>query len=198
MADYAYDRLSAQDNTFLIAETPNTHMHVAGVQIFAAAALRTEDGGIDFDSIRKATAALLHKIPRYRQKLRWPRVINHPVWIDDADFNIDYHMRHTSLPKPGSEDQLKRMAARIMAQQLDRTRPLWETWVVEGLEGDRFAIIAKIHHCMIDGTSGVDISQILMSITPDHTIADAPGYLPKLLPTWSSCGASSSSDRACR
>ena len=183
MASYSYDRLSAQDNTFLIAESPNTHMHVAGVQIFSAAGLRTEDGGVDFDSIRKATAALLHKIPRYRQKLRWPRLINHPVWIDDPDFNIDYHMRHTSLPRPGSEDQLKRMAARIMAQQLDRTRPLWETWVVEGLQDDRFAIIAKIHHCMIDGSSGVDISQILLSLTPEHRIADAPEYLPTDAPS---------------
>ena len=183
MASYGYDRLSAQDNTFLIAETPNTHMHVAGVQIFSASGLRTEDGGIDFDSIRKATGALLHKIPRYRQKLRWPPLISHPVWIDDPDFNIDYHMRHTSLPRPGSEEQLKRMAARIMAQQLDRSRPLWETWVVEGLEGDRFAIIAKIHHCMIDGASGVDISQILLSLTPEHEIAAAPAYLPADAPS---------------
>ena len=183
MARFSYDRLSAQDNTFLIAETPTTYMHVAAVQIFSAGNLKTEDGGVDFDSIRKLTLSLLHRIPRYRQKLKWPPVIDHPVWVDDPDFNIDYHMRHTSLPKPGSVDQLKRMAARIMSQPLDRSRPLWETWVVEGLEGDRFATIAKVHHCMIDGASGVDLSQILLSPTPEQEIAGAPRFLPRPAPS---------------
>jgi WS/DGAT/MGAT family acyltransferase len=179
VASYKSDRLSAQDNTFLIAETPNTHMHVAGVQIYSTGNLRTEDGGVDFDSIRKLTASVLPKIPRYRQKLRWPPLIQHPVWVDDPDFNLDYHMRHTSLPRPGSLGQLKRMAARIMSQQLDRSRPLWETWVVEGLEGDRFALISKIHHCVIDGASGVDLTQILLSLTPDYEIAEPARYLPR-------------------
>ena len=178
-----YDRLSAQDNTFLIAETPTAFMHVAAVQIFSAGNLKTEDGGVDFDSIRKLTLSLLHRIPRYRQVLKWPPVIDHPVWVDDPDFNIDYHMRHTSLPKPGSIDQLKRMAARIMSQPLDRSRPLWETWIVEGLEGDCFATISKVHHCMIDGASGVDLSQILLSLTPEQEIAEAPSFLPRAAPS---------------
>jgi len=92
-------------------------------------------------------------------------------------------MRHTSLPYPGSDEQLKRLSARIMAQPLDRTRPLWETWVVEGLEGDRFALITKIHHCMIDGSSGVDIAQIQMSMTPDREIPEVPRYVPRPAPT---------------
>jgi len=183
MANYRYDRLSAQDNTFLLAENPNTHMHVASVSIFEAGPLRTDSGGVDFDAIRRFTEGVLHQIPRYRQKLRWPPLVNHPVWVDDPDFNLDYHMRHTSLPRPGSVEQLKRMAARIMEQQLDRSRPLWETWVVEGLEGDCFATINKIHHCMIDGSAGVDLAQILLSISPEYEIPHAPAYLPKSGPS---------------
>jgi WS/DGAT/MGAT family acyltransferase len=183
MASYSFERLSAQDNTFLLGETPNTPMHVAGIEIFEAGNLRTADGGIDFTSILKSTEAVLHKIPRYRQKLQWTPVIEQPVWVDDPDFNLDYHVRHTSLPQPGDRDQLKRMAARIMEQQLDRERPLWELWVVEGLEDNLFALISKIHHCMIDGSSGVDLAQILMSDKPEYTIPEAPRYLPKPAPS---------------
>jgi WS/DGAT/MGAT family acyltransferase len=105
------------------------------------------------------------------------------VWVDDADFNIDYHVRHTSLPRPGSTEQLKNLAARIMAQQLDRAKPLWEYWIIEGLEGDRFAIITKIHHCMIDGSSGVDLAQIMMSLTPERKIPEPIPYIPRPAPT---------------
>ena len=132
-----YDRLTALDNSFLLLEKPNAYMHVASTQIFEAAPLRTEDGGIDFDAIKKAHASVLHKIPRYRQVLQWIPLSQQPVWVDDPDFDLDYHLRHTSLPRPGSERQLKRLSARIMQQHLDQRRPLWETWVVEGLEGDR-------------------------------------------------------------
>jgi WS/DGAT/MGAT family acyltransferase len=183
MASYKYDPLSAQDNSFLLMETPNLHMHVSSTQIFDAGPLRNAQGGIDVSAISRFTESVLHRIPRYRQKLRWIPFENTPVWVDDAHFRIDYHIRHTALPRPGNEDQLKRVAARIQAQQLDRKRPLWEIWVVEGLEGDRFALISKIHHCMIDGASGVDISQILQSPSPDATIHDAPAYLPKPSPS---------------
>ncbi len=183
MPSYRYDRLSAQDNSFLLAENPHTHMHVAGLQIFELGDLATDRGGVDFQAIRAKTAAVLHRIPRYRQKIRWTPVTNNPVWVDDADFNLDYHLRHTSLPRPGSLDQLKDLAARVMAQQLDRERPLWEMWVVEGLEGDRFAMVSKIHHCMIDGMSGVDLAQILMSITPEKEIPEPVRFIPKPAPT---------------
>ncbi len=167
MARYAYDRLSALDNSFLVLEQPHAYMHVASTQILEAGPLRKADGGIDAEAFKRLTAGLLHKIPRYRQKLRYVPLENHPVWVDDDCFNIDYHIRHTSLPRPGSEEQLKRLSARIMEQHLDRSRPLWEMWVVEGLEGDRFAIISKVHHCMIDGVSGVDLMRILLTLTPD-------------------------------
>jgi WS/DGAT/MGAT family acyltransferase len=178
-----YDRLSALDNSFLLFEKPNAYTHVASTQIFEAEPLRLEDGGIDFEAIKKAHAAILHKIPRYRQVLRWVPGTNQPVWVDDEHFDLDFHLRHTSLPHPGSERQLKRLSARIMQQHVDRAKPLWETWVVEGLEGDRFAMVSKVHHCMIDGVSGVDIMQLLMSPTPDTELPSPPAFVPRPVPS---------------
>jgi len=178
-----YDRLSALDNSFLLFEKSTAYTHVASTQIFDAGSLRLEDGGIDFDGIRKAHAAVLHRIPRYRQVLQWVPFTMQPVWVDDPHFDLEFHLRHTSLPSPGSERQLKRLSARIMQQHLDRKRPLWETWVVEGLEGGRFAMISKVHHCMIDGVSGVDIMQLLMSTTPDAELPTPPAFVPRPPPT---------------
>jgi WS/DGAT/MGAT family acyltransferase len=178
-----YDRLSALDNSFLLFEKPNAYTHVASTQIFEAEPLRLEDGGIDFEAIQKAHAAILHRIPRYRQVLRWVPGTSQPVWVDDSHFDLDFHLRHTSLPRPGSERQLKRLSARIMQQHVDRAKPLWETWVIEGLEGDRFAMVAKVHHCMIDGISGVDIMQLLMSPTPDAELPSPPPFVPRPVPS---------------
>jgi diacylglycerol O-acyltransferase len=184
MRKYNYDRLSAQDNTFLLFEKPGLYMHVSATQVFELGPLRNELGGVDFERIKAFIASVLHRIPRYRQKLAWIPVEQRPVWIDDAAFDLNYHVRHTALPRPGSEAQLKKLASRVMAQHLDRARPLWELWVVEGLEGDRFAIISKIHHCMIDGMSGVDLSQILQSPDKNATeIGDAPRFHPRPVPT---------------
>jgi WS/DGAT/MGAT family acyltransferase len=184
MPHYKYDRLSAQDASFLLFESPTVHTHIAATQIFELGPLKTQDGGVDIAAIRKATEAVLHLIPRYREKLAWIPFFNHPVWVDDRDFNLDYHIRHSSLPRPGGVDQLKRLSARIMSIQLDRARPLWETWVVEGLEGDRFAMITKIHHCMLDGESGADLAQILMSPDPERRLPDeVPAYIPRPAPT---------------
>ena len=115
----------------------------------------------------------LNYIPRYRQRLAWTPGNRHPVWIDDDHFNFDYHVRHTSLPRPGTDEQLKRLAGRIVSQPLDRAKPLWELWVVEGLSDDRFAIIAKIHHSMIDGISGVDLTTILLNVIPTSEVEPA-------------------------
>ena len=163
-----YDRLSAQDHSFLVFEEQGVYMHVSANQVFECGPLATPEGGVDYGRIRAFIASVLHRIPRYRQKLAWIPLEGRPVWVDDPDFDLEYHVRHTALPHPGSHEQLKRLAARVMAQHLDRERPLWELWVVEGLEGNRFAIISKIHHCMIDGSSGVDISQILQSPDPSE------------------------------
>jgi WS/DGAT/MGAT family acyltransferase len=185
MARYNYDRLSAQDNSFLLFETPNLPMHVSSVLVFDAGPLRTPEGGVDVVAVRRSTANLLHRIPRYRQKLHWIPFDRHAVWVDDPRFKLDFHMRHTALPKPGSDEQLRRLAARIMAQPLDPKRPLWETWIVEGLDGgERFALIQKIHHCMIDGASGMDLAHVLLS--PSAEAAEAPSvpdYVPRPAPT---------------
>ena len=183
MAYYSYDRLTALDFSFLALEKPNAYMHVASTQIHDAGPLLLEDGGIDFDAFRKLAAGAIHEIPRYRQKLAWIPVENQPVWVDDEDFNLDYHLRHTALPRPGSERQLKRLSARIMQQPLDRTRPLWEMWLVEGLEGGRFAVVSKVHHCMIDGVSGVDLMKILMSASTEQEIRPAHEFLPRPAPS---------------
>jgi len=167
-----YERLSALDRTFLDLEYPETHMHVAGVMSFDAAPLATADGGIDIDRIRKYVASKLHLIPRYRQRIERIPIENHPVWVDDARFNLDYHIRHTALPRPGDEEALKRLAGRIVSQQLDRGKPLWEMWVVEGFDGGRCTMISKSHHCMIDGVSGVDLMGVLMSPVADAAIEE--------------------------
>src|SRR5262245_24953171 len=123
MPRYQYERLTAADNVFLLWETPTLHMHVSSVNVLERGPLASADGGIDFARIRGQIEATLHRIPRYRQRLEWIPGFRHAVWIDDDHFDLGYHVRHTSLPRPGSDDQLKRLASRVMAQPLDRGRP---------------------------------------------------------------------------
>jgi WS/DGAT/MGAT family acyltransferase len=180
MGRYAYNQLSFLDNSFLIMEGPTSPMHVGGAATFAGGSLITPDGGIDIDAIRDYIASRLHLIPRYRQRLAMLPLQRRPIWVDDPHFNIHYHVRHTALPRPGDERQLKRLAARIMSQHLDRSKPLWETWFVEGLEGgDRFAMISKIHHCMVDGMSSVDLLNVLLRPDPSDEIKEAPDWIPR-------------------
>jgi WS/DGAT/MGAT family acyltransferase len=180
-AHFCYERLSPR-TTVPAWETPPAHARLVDV-IFDAGPLRTSDSGVDFAAIRRGTEAFLHRVPRYRQKLFQIPFAQHSVWVDDARFDLDFHLRHTALPKPGSEAQLKRLSARIMSQPLDRRRPLWETWIIEGLEGgERFAMITKIHHCMIDGASGVYLFQIMMSPSPERTALEPPPFMPQPTP----------------
>ncbi|MBW2385565.1 MAG: wax ester/triacylglycerol synthase family O-acyltransferase, partial [Deltaproteobacteria bacterium] len=183
MSRYQYERLSVQDNDFLVWETPALPMHGAGTNIFEAGCLRNEHGGIDFEAIKRLTESVLHLIPRYRQKLVWIPGEDHAVWVDDDHFNLDYHFRHTSLPRPGTDEQLRLLTARLMEHPLDRSRPLWETWVVEGLERDRFATVNKFHHCMIDGASGVNLFQLLLSRTPDRETREVRRFIPRPTPS---------------
>ena len=184
MPRYAYDRLTALDNSFLVLERPNAYMHVASTMIFDAGPLRKPDGGVDADAIRERIGASLHRIPRYRQKLAWIPFESHAVWVDDDRFQLDFHVRHTSLPRPGSQEQLKRLSARVMQQHLDRERPLWEIWIVEGLDKDRFALISKVHHCMVDGISGVDLLKVLLSVSPELPPLDEPPlFVPRPAPS---------------
>jgi WS/DGAT/MGAT family acyltransferase len=180
----SYERLSALDNSFLVLEGANTPMHVASTATFDATPLLGPDGGVDFERFARHVASLLHLIPRYRQKLAYVPLEGRAVWVDDKSFNLHYHLRHTCLPSPGDEDQLKRLCARIVSQALDRGKPLWETWIVEGLEGGRMAMISKVHHCMIDGISGVDLLAVLMSPTAEvPRLATPVSWTPRPLPS---------------
>src|SRR3954451_4919392 len=160
MAQAHGDRLSAVDATFLAQERANSHMHVGAVLIF-------EGPTPAYDDFLTQIRSRLHLVPRYRHKLAFPPVeTGRPVWIDDSSFNLEYHVRHTALPAPGSEAQLRALAARIHSQRLDRAKPLWETWLVQGLEDGRFALISKTHHSLVDGIYGVDISTVLFDLSP--------------------------------
>lgn len=181
MTDYA--RLSALDRSFLDIEDRNTHMHVGATCVFDVGPLAGPDGGIDIERVRAYVESRLHLIPRYRQHIARIPIEGHPVWIDDEQFDIRYHVRHLSLPRPGCERELKRLAGWINSQQLDRGKPLWEMWVVEGLENDRFALIAKTHHCMIDGLAGADLMTVLLQPNPGTAIDEPHRWRPRPAPT---------------
>lgn len=183
MTEFYYEPLSYLDASFLALETRSSHMHVAGVALFDAAPLKGEDGGIDIARVRAHVESKLQYIPRYRQRLEHVPYNRSPVWVDDGHFSLDYHLRHSSLPRPGNQDQLKQLAGRIVSAPLDRNKPLWELWVVEGIDDDRFAIIAKIHHCMIDGVSGVDLTTILLNVVPTSDIEEPSTWVPRPAPT---------------
>src|SRR6478672_4212053 len=154
------DRLSAIDASFLAGEKQSSHMHVGAVMIFEGPPPGREE-------TLEHIASRLHLVPRYRQKLAVPRFeMGRPLWIDDPTFNIEYHVRHTALPAPGSVEQLRQLAGRIFSQRLDRSKPLWELWLIQGLEGNRFAVISKTHHALVDGVSGVDIASVLFDLGP--------------------------------
>ncbi|MGI8511924.1 MAG: WS/DGAT/MGAT family O-acyltransferase [Solirubrobacteraceae bacterium] len=154
------DRLSAIDASFLHNEGQASHMHVGGITVFEGPPPAIGDF---LDHIRSR----LHMVPRYRQRLVTPPLdTGRPLWADDPNFNIEYHVRHTALPEPGDEDQLLRLAARVVSQRLDRSKPLWELWFVEGLKDNRFALVAKTHHALIDGIAGVDLLTVLFDLSP--------------------------------
>jgi diacylglycerol O-acyltransferase len=178
-----YDRLSALDATFLEIESPSVHMHVGSVNLFDAGPLRTPDGGIDIERIRALSDPALRRSARFRQRIERIPNFGHPVWVDDPSFNLDYHLRHTALPEPGSLRQLKRLAGRIFSQKLDPNRPLWEMWFIENVEGGRFAVVTKVHHCMIDGVSGADLLAGFMRGTAEgEDEASAARWVPRPAP----------------
>ena len=178
-----YERLSALDASFLELEDANLHMHVGGVMIFDAAPVRGAGGGIDIERIRRAIQSRLHLVPRFRQRLGYIPYEHLPIWVDDERFRLNYHVRHASLPRPGDDRELKRLVGRIMSQPLDRSRPLWEMWVIEGLQGDRFALLSKSHHCMIDGISAADVMSVILRPTPDAAIEPPRPWAPRSHPS---------------
>src|SRR5947199_1592939 len=166
MATGHKDRLSAVDASFLHQEKEASHMHVGAVLVF-------EGPPPPFEELLEGIESRLHLVPRYRQKLAFPPFqAGRPVWIDDPSFNLEYHVRHTALPSPGSIEQLRALAGRIYSQRLDRSKPLWENWLVQGPARDageggaRFAMITKTHHSMIDGIAGVDLASVMFDVKP--------------------------------
>lgn len=164
------DRLSGLDASFLHLEDASAHMHIAAVEVFHGEAP-------SYEEVLAAVDARLHLVPRYRQRLAFvPLSQGRPVWVDDPHFNLRYHVRHTALPRPGGEDELRRLAGRIFSQALDRDRPLWELWMIEGLAGGRFALMSKTHHALVDGVSGVDIATVLFDSFPDSEPVGPPAH----------------------
>jgi WS/DGAT/MGAT family acyltransferase len=179
MSQQHLDRLTSTDASFLHQEGESSHMHIGGVLLF-------EGPAPDFEDYLDHVRSRLHLVPRYRQKLATPPLeTGRPLWVDDPSFNLEYHVRHTALPAPGSEEQLFLLASRIASQQLDRAKPLWENWLVEGLEDGRFAVISKTHHSLVDGVSGVDLATVLFDLErhPDPPPEDLEPWRPSPEPS---------------
>lgn len=178
-----FERLSALDASFLAAESEATPMHIGAVQSFEPGPALTPEGAIDLAAFRCRIASVLHLAPRCRQRLAWTPVEGWPVWIDDDHFEIDDHVRCLSLARPGTVEQLHSLAAWLFERPLDRSRPLWEMWLIEGLADGGFAIVSKFHHAMIDGHAGVELAQILLSPDPTIQMTAAPPFCPRARPT---------------
>lgn len=189
----AQNRLTALDTSFLhLEDNLPSHMHVGSVLIF-------EGPPPSHDDFAEGIAERLHLVPRYRQKLAFvPLGQGRPRWVDDPNFNIDYHVRATALPPPGSEEQLRALAGRVFSQRLDRDKPLWEVWVVEGLEGNRYALISKTHHSLVDGVSGADLMTVLFDASREPATPPAPAtkWQPRPTPTRSQLLAEALVERA--
>ena len=171
------DRLSPLDASFLHIEDHVSHMHIASVAIF-------EGPPAPFVDIVAMVDAKLDLVPRYRQKVRFvPLELGRPVWVDDPHFNIEYHLRHTALPSPGGESELRKLVGRVMSQQLDRSKPLWEIWVVEGLEDGRWAMLSKTHHALVDGVAGTDLLAVVMDVSPETTRPEHSEWVPRPMPS---------------
>jgi diacylglycerol O-acyltransferase len=169
--------MSPMDTSFLHIEDGVSHMHIASVGIF-------EGPEPPFQDIVDMINGKLSLVPRYRQVVQAvPLELGRPVWVDDPHFNIDYHIRHTALPSPGGEDELRKLVGRVMSQRLDRSKPLWEIWVIEGLEDGRWAMVSKVHHAMVDGISGTDLLAVTMEITPEFTDPEIQPWKPRKAPS---------------
>lgn len=168
MSAHGHDRLSALDESFLHIEGPCTPMHVGAVSIFEGRRLRDANGWLDQERLARFVDARLAAVPRFRQKLAFvPLGQGRPLWVDDPHFNLLYHLRFSALPAPGDPRGLTALVGRLMSQPLDRHRPLWELYVVDGLAGDRVALVWKTHHCMVDGVSGMELAAVLFDLDPE-------------------------------
>src|SRR5436305_9177479 len=179
-----YDRLTGLDASFLHLESEAQPMHVGSVATFEGPPFFDDAGRFRLEDAREVISSRLHLVPRIRRKIMTvPFGQGRPIWVDDHDFDLNYHVRLTALPKPGNEEQLKTLMGRLQSTVLDRRRPLWELWFVEGLEGDRVAIIQKTHHALVDGISGVDVATVLLDFEPNPEPVKVPTWWPKPPPT---------------
>jgi diacylglycerol O-acyltransferase / wax synthase len=181
-----YDRLSGLDASFLHLESEAQPMHVGSLATFEGPPFFDGAGRFRLEDAREIISSRLHLVPRFRKKIMTvPLGQGRPIWVDDHDFDLNYHVRLTALPKPGNEEQLKTLMGRLQSTVLDRRRPLWELWFVEGLEGDRVAIIQKTHHALVDGISGVDIMNVLFDTSPEPMPVAPPdhAWTPRPMPS---------------
>lgn len=176
-------QLTGLDTSFLNMETSTTYGHICGLAIFDPSSAAAP---VSLDALKQVIDERLHLLPPFRRRLvEVPFGLDHPYWIEDPEFDLDFHVRHIGLPPPGDQRQLSEQISRIVARPLDRSRPLWELYMIEGLEGGLFAHLTKIHHCAIDGASGAEILTTLLDITPESRKVDAPrrSWRPETLPT---------------
>ncbi|MCF7550537.1 wax ester/triacylglycerol synthase family O-acyltransferase [Pseudonocardia sp. WMMC193] len=172
-------RLSALDASFLYLEQPTTPMHVGGVAVF-----RKGPEGLDYDRLVRLVEQRISLVPRYRQKVRHvPGNLARPVWVDDTDFDTAYHVRRSALPRPGTDAQLCELVARLMSRPLDHTRPLWEMYLVEGLADERVAVVTKTHQAMVDGISAIDLSQVILDVSPEAKPRAEEVWMPRPTPS---------------
>lgn len=177
------ERLSALDASFLYLERPAMHMHVAGLSVLDPST--RPDGRLRFDDVAGLIASRLHLVPRLRQKVRTvPLDLSHPVWVDDPGFDLDFHLRRAALPSPGGRGELARYVQRVLSRPLDRSKPLWELYVIEGLEDGHVAVLMKVHHAMVDGLSGMHLTAALYDLSPRVAPGHpAPEWRPEPEPT---------------
>lgn len=175
-------RLSGLDATFLYLESASNLMHVASTTVFDPS---TVPGGYSFDKVKELVASRLHLLPPFRRRLvEVPFQLHHPLWVEDPDFDLDYHMRRAALPAPGGEQELAEFAADVMSRPLDRTRPLWEMYVIEGVENGLIATVTKTHHAAIDGVSGNELTVNLLDLQPEPMQAEPDeSWKPDRIPT---------------
>jgi WS/DGAT/MGAT family acyltransferase len=180
--------MSTLDAGFFYVEHQNVPMHIGSLAVF-------EGPAPSYDDLFALYSAKLALVPRYRQVVRtMPLQVIRPVWVDDQDFDLEYHVRHAGVPPPGSSEQLRNMAARIFGQRLDRARPLWEAWFLEGIEGGRWAILSKVHHCMVDGVGGSDLIAALFELSPEPTRPEPVSWEPRPGPSFADMVAGSALD----
>jgi diacylglycerol O-acyltransferase / wax synthase len=178
-----YDRLSSLDASFLHLERPEYPMHVGAVSVLEGAPFFDADGRFRISDVRDLVLSRLPLMPRFRRRLMSvPYEQGRPIWVDDDRFDITYHVRHTALPRPGSWEQLVALTTRIQEGLLDRERPLWEIWLVEGVEGGNVALLQKTHHALIDGVSGVDVATLLLDLQPEYTTPVVSEWSPEPAP----------------